>query len=154
MTARPHFPESQNRLSGYQFPGPALPFFSILDQSLRAFQHHTAVALRTQHGSQLLKPVLSLNRLHSGGRPARIYLLDQLEMAVAKAGDLRQMGYAQHLVKLVSVASFRPTESALLPPTPMSISSKTSVGMGSATLTRSLWPGRSCSFPRRMQWRP
>ena len=54
-------------------------------------------------------------------------------MRVGMGGDLRQVGHAQDLVAPGEAHRLRPTGSALRPPIPVSTSSKTSVGVSSAS---------------------
>ena len=64
----------------------------------------------------------------SRGRAAFHGVLFDEIMMIGETGDLRQVRHADHLAGRESFFNRRPTASAALPPTPASISSKTSVG--------------------------
>ena len=121
--------------TGVSRPGrPRTRHASARSRSSRALASgRRAADLAAEHLGQLDDPALAVEALDLGDRPAVAFALGDPEVGVGVGGDLGQVRDAQDLVARASAQRLRPTGSALRPPMPVSTSSKTSVGVSSAS---------------------
>ena len=87
-----------------------------------------------QHPGKFLDAFVLCRGLHPRARGLAIGDLADAKVLVREAGNLRQVSYAQDLPARAKFLQLRPTISATPPPTPLSTSSNTMVGMALPSL--------------------
>ena len=106
-----------------------------------AFQHFPGVFARrggefdpAQHAGDLFDTGRGIQLFDTGARSAARFGLADEELVVAAGGDLRQVGDAQHLMAFTQFTQQFADRFRHAPPTPLSTSSKISVGTRAARL--------------------